>query len=331
VQGLKGDAGEQGVAGATGATGATGAQGLRGLTGDPGPPGPPGPAGSGGAPQDENTALVTAPNLKVDVPGFGPSFVPAGLSRIGVDIDVREMTTGLDVEYRLYGPGQAHWADVTLVVPANRKLDAAAWFAGVAKGQNIRKNITVTILKNDTTPALGLLLYDTFPTAYDHETGALLLHIGRVEVASFSLLDSSHGVMLPYPTTHMVELSNATGSWENTATLVTGGSVQIELTETTIGGDKFQTISPGHKTISSLQMRLNRMYSSVGDWIDDTVLGRPWKRTVEVAPVGATTRRIFYDAFPHRVTYLNPLLLTADGNVAVAFDLSVKPIRMDVQ
>jgi hypothetical protein len=59
----------------------------------------------------------------------------------------REMTTGMDVEYRLYGPGQAHWgsAKFTSACTLGGSKELQSWWAEAAKGKNIRKNITVNL------------------------------------------------------------------------------------------------------------------------------------------------------------------------------------------
>jgi len=73
-QGPKGDSGQQGPAGANGADGATGATGPQGPKGDQGPPGPPGlSAGSG-------------MNGMQDFTTSGSFTVPAGITRIHVEL-----------------------------------------------------------------------------------------------------------------------------------------------------------------------------------------------------------------------------------------------------
>jgi Elongation factor Tu C-terminal domain len=64
-----------------------------------------------------------------------------------LNIDIREMTTGLDVEYRLYGPGKAHWgsAKFTSACTLGGSKELQAWWQEAAKGKNIRKNIAVNL------------------------------------------------------------------------------------------------------------------------------------------------------------------------------------------
>ena len=92
-------------------------------------------------------------------------------------LDAREMTTGMDVEYRLYGPGPAHWgsASFTSAVTLGASKELQAWFNDAAHGKNIRKNISVTLFKSDKTPGRSYNLMDLFPTqwsAVDFDTSS---------------------------------------------------------------------------------------------------------------------------------------------------------------
>jgi phage tail-like protein len=85
-----------------------------------------------------------------------------------LNIDIREMTTGLDVEYRLYGPGQAHWgsAKFTSACTLGGSKQFQAWFQEAAKGKNIRKNITVTLYRSNKQPGRSYTLNECFPTQW---------------------------------------------------------------------------------------------------------------------------------------------------------------------
>jgi len=60
--------------------------------------------------------------ITVGVEG-GPSASAREIAIDELNIDDREMATGLDVEYRLYGPGAAHWGSIR--VSSECSLDAA--------------------------------------------------------------------------------------------------------------------------------------------------------------------------------------------------------------
>jgi hypothetical protein len=137
--------------------------------------------------------IYNASGFGVDIPGCADAS--KNIREIGIDelnIDIREMTTGLDVEYRLYGPGAAHWgcAKFTSACTLGGSKELQAWWQEAAKGKNIRKNITVTLFKSDKSPGRSYSLFDTYPTQWSSvnfdtsstvQTECLTVKIGRIE------------------------------------------------------------------------------------------------------------------------------------------------------
>jgi phage tail-like protein len=110
-----------------------------------------------------------AGKFKVDIAGC--PVASANVESINVEdlsIDVREMTTGADWDYRVYGPGDAHYGSVTIKsrVGANSK-ELYQWWLDCSRGSNIRKNISVIHLKRDQTEARRFNLIECFPTKWD--------------------------------------------------------------------------------------------------------------------------------------------------------------------
>lgn len=108
-----------------------------------------------------------------------------------------------------------------------------------------------------------------------------------------------------------VEITNTAGAkdvdnaWES----VSGGEMVIELTETTIGSDKFATNSPGHKTVGEITLRgaMTDARKALCQWINDTVNGKPWKQNLtitELLSVGGQVKDgkayLYFDGFPVR-------------------------------
>lgn len=87
----------------------------------------------------------------------------------------------------------------------------------------------------------------------------------------------------------LVEIESAGGgkevdtAWES----VSGGELIIEQTETTIGSDKFQANSPGHKTVGEITLRgaMTDKRTAICTWTNETVAGKPWRRTVGITPL----------------------------------------------
>jgi len=72
-------------------------------------------------------------------------------------------------------------------------------------------------------------------------------------------------------------------AWEH----VSGGEMIIEVTDTTVGSDKFHTHSPGHKTVGEITLRgkMTDQRAALCAWINETVKGRPRPRTVTVTEI----------------------------------------------
>lgn len=137
--------------------------------------------------------IANAFGFGIDIPGCADAS--KNIREIAIDelnIDIREMTTGLDVEYRLYGPGASHWgqAKFTSACTLGGSKELQAWWQEAAKGKNIRKNISCTLFKSDKSPGRSYLLYDCFPTQWSSvnfdtsstvQTETLTVKIGRIE------------------------------------------------------------------------------------------------------------------------------------------------------
>jgi len=137
--------------------------------------------------------IANAFGFGIDIPGCADAS--KNVREITIDelnIDIREMTTGNDVEYRLYGPGTAHWGQckVTSACTLGASKELQAWWQEAAKGKNIRKNISVTLFKSDKTAGRSYLLYDCFPTQWSSvnfdtsstvQSETLTVKMGRVE------------------------------------------------------------------------------------------------------------------------------------------------------
>lgn len=100
----------------------------------------------------------------------GCPVASAGVEEIEVgdlNIDVRELTTGLDVEYRVYAPGAAHFGAITIrsrVAAGNKELQT--WWVEAAKGKSIRKTITVNLRNAKGEAVRTLQLSGALPVIY---------------------------------------------------------------------------------------------------------------------------------------------------------------------
>ena len=135
-----------------------------------------------------------AGKFRVDIEGC--PIASANVESITIEdlvIDEREMTTGADWDYRVYGPGDAHYGSVTIrsrVGKDSREL--YQWWLDTSRGQNIRKSISVICLKRDGTEARRFNCLETYPTRWDSgdyspssnvACETIVCKMGRVELA----------------------------------------------------------------------------------------------------------------------------------------------------
>jgi len=83
-------------------------------------------------------------------------------------IDEREMTTGADWDYRVYGPGDAHFGSITIRSRVGKdSKELYQWWLDCSQGKNIRKSISVIALKRDGSEARRWNVFEAFPTRWD--------------------------------------------------------------------------------------------------------------------------------------------------------------------
>lgn len=118
-------------------------------------------------------------------------------------------------------------------------------------------------------------------------------------------------------------------AWETCS----GGSLNIEIADASVGTDKSHMTTPGHKYVDTLTLRgpLTSGRKALCDWITATVNGQPWKRTVtlkEILKDGSDGKTFTYlDCFPTR--YVFPAF-SASGTGNLYEEVQIKPIRLEL-
>jgi hypothetical protein len=98
--------------------------------------------------------------------------------------------------------------------------------------------------------------------------------------------------------------------------------------------DRFQTTSPGHKSVGEVTLRgaMTDKRAALCQWINETVNGKPWKRTVTITELvfGADgsvkdgKQYIYFDCFP--TAYLFPRL-----NASSASERGPEPLMEEIR
>lgn len=160
-----------------------------------GAPGKTPPAASRGVNENSYEVLENgAGKFKVDIQGC--PVASANVESITVEdlvIDEREMTTGADWDYRVYGPGDAHYGTITIRARVGKsRNELYQWWLDNSQGKNIRKSITVVLLDRSGNEARRFNIFDAFPTRWDPgeyspsssvACETVVCKMGRVELA----------------------------------------------------------------------------------------------------------------------------------------------------
>jgi hypothetical protein len=118
-------------------------------------------------------------------------------------------------------------------------------------------------------------------------------------------------------------------AWETAS----GGSLNIEVADASVGDNQFHQTTPGHKYVDTLTLRgpLTSARKALCQWITETVQGKPWKRTVVITEIlkdGSDGKSFTYlDCFPTR--YVFPAF-SASGTGNLYEEVNLKPIRLEL-
>lgn len=115
------------------------------------------------------------------------------ISMEDLTVDVREVTSGKDWDYRKYGPGDCHYGHMTIRSRVGQdSKELYEWWMAASIGSSIRKNISVVLLKRDGSEARRFNCFDCFPVTYDPgeysptsnvAVETVVVNMGRVELA----------------------------------------------------------------------------------------------------------------------------------------------------
>ncbi len=109
-----------------------------------------------------------AGKFKIDIQGAPTASANVeSITMEDLTIDVREMSTGADWDYRVFGPGDAHFGSITIRSRVgNNSKELYQWWLDTSRGRNIRKQISVVALRRDGAEARSYNFLECFPTRY---------------------------------------------------------------------------------------------------------------------------------------------------------------------
>jgi hypothetical protein len=102
-----------------------------------------------------------------------------------------------------------------------------------------------------------------------------------------------------------------------------GGGVSFEDCNDVLA-DRFQTTSPGHKSVGEITLRgaMTDKRAALCTWINETVNGKPWKKTLTITELLSVDggvkdgkQYVYSDCFPCRYVFPRLSLTNTTGNV----------------
>lgn len=294
-------------------------------------------------------ASATSFAILLDDGNNGDKVELEGVDSVEIDpvtVDVLELPAPENSEYRLYGPGKAHWgnAKFTSACTLGGSKELQAWFQEAAKGKNIRKNITVTLFRTNSIASKSYVLYDCFPVAWEagscsggtrSEFDTFTVSIGGGRIEQGAGPD-------PAPNTRpnlCIRVQDADGSvtTERIAGTWSGGEPQL-IQQWPFRNAKFHTFTPGHKSVGEITLRTNGFIGKKGyDWInasfDNQHTGKKMLTITEMLSVDGGVKDgkqyIYYDCFPIRYEFPKMSVTNTTGNTME--EVTVKPIRVELK
>ena len=290
-----------------------------------------------------------AGKFRIDIQGC--SVASANVESITMEdllIDEREMTTGADWDYRVYGPGDAHYGSITIrsrVAPGVTSC-LEGWATTCSGGTEVRKDVTITILKRDGSEARTFNFHECFPTQYTappdpdapdaveeivvQPTGYTcdadlpdepVLDRGSV-LTNFAVLLSSDDGSVP---------ANVDPMWE----FAQGGAEVKEKKSLPFADptDDTQARLKRARSVAEVTLKgpMTPSRKALCQWITETVQGQEWKRNVAVTEIKQKGREKTYnylDCFPTRIVFP---ALSASGTGNLYEEITFKPIRLEVK
>ena len=279
--------------------------------------------------------IANAFGFGVDIPGCADAS--RNIREIVIDdltIDARELTTGLDVDYRQYAPGYVHFGNARLTFALSPD-DAclADWFAAAKAGKNIRKNITVSLFKSDKTPGRSYQLFDASPISFtptqsntDTAQGleVLTVQVGRVGFDggnSQSPRDAAsvNGFVVQAlgrkSTTTVLDVA-----WES----CTGGATAIEVHPASFGAN-----ADAKRSYTDVTLRgpMTTARGWLADWLNELARGIDARVMLRCGLAKGGRGYTFVDAFP--VGYVFPRMSVTNTTGNTMEEVRIKPVRSE--
>lgn len=248
-----------------------------------------------------------------------------------------DLTRARRQQYKVYQPGQPHYGNARIVAPCGKPM--REWFLMRERlGAKAFQDVSIVVYFDDGTPSRLFTLKACYPLSISDctvQADGTATEMLEVSIGGVAFQDLSNGRFRKRPEllyqawddTLRERVTEAYDNWE-------GGDVW-SITER-IPDSPLRVASPGHKSVGEITLRgaLTDGRKALYGWINDTVNGKPWKRSFSVieVPKQGNARKAAPNNFDSFVTgYRFPRLEAGATDSQLLEEVTIKPIRMELK
>ncbi len=256
--------------------------------------------------------------------------------------DSREMTTGLDVEYRHYQPGKPIYGNITFEAAqgSGASKELQAWWQESAKGYYKSRTGNVIILDDKREEAMRYTFLDCFLTSYsvveeqNADGSVRVIEEYEVKPNGVQMYKAKQGKSgKANPGKMSIIEDDGSTSTDDTVEGWSGGEPALIITSP-FRNSRFHTETPGNKLVTDISLDLPDDGPSqvICDWVNAAVQGKPWKKSmsmVDLSPKGRPVGKMYHyhECFPTR--YVFPVLIKG-STVEAGPTLTIKAARVNI-
>ena len=254
-----------------------------------------------------------------------------------LNIDSREMTTGPDVEYRVYAPGAAHFGNATFTIDCigATERELRRWIAQARNNGPRRRDITITLFKSDKTPGRSYTLNQAVPVQFTDCAASgqqSMTLVVRPRTITFGAQPQPQPPPDPdFQPWVRIEVRGRDGrlnpddDWES----LVGGALSREDPPLVLG--KIDPQDPAidtkpHLTVTPITLSgpMTATRSWLTDWLNDTVTQQKWQRDLFIT---AGRPGIYRVGFPRK--YVFPKLdARSSGHATEKIEISFETFEL---
>jgi phage tail-like protein len=256
--------------------------------------------------------------------------------------DSREMTTGLDVEYRRFQPGKPQYGNVTFQAEpgTGASQELLEWYKKVLAGQTERKSGSVILTDRMGQEIMRYTFLDCFLTSYsvveeqNADGSVRVIEEYEVKPNGVQMYKAKQGKSgKANPGKMSIIEDDGSTSTDDTVEGWSGGEPALIITSP-FRNSRFHTETPGNKLVTDISLDLPDDGPSqvICDWVNAAVQGKPWKKSMSMVDLSAKGKPVgkmyhYHECFPMRYVFPS---LSKGNTIEAGPTLTIKAARVNI-